>query len=172
MIPAIMVSGDRVRTQANKVLVGAAAIPVRLTLRSLGPQDDDLRVDIDGVPVSDTHYLVSHYYEDVFVGQNSQWQTEGFRKIVLTHGLTRGARVKVWLCDVGGSASGSPIAVRIDWSDGSASQFAAGQSIQQFDPAVAGWPVGTLNPDLNFPRPWQGAGSPPVYVPLAEFTLS
>jgi hypothetical protein len=63
--------------------VGSYA-PVELLIESLGPQDDDLRIKIDGVTVSDTRLNVAWYQGETIRGafnQHGGWATSGFRTI-------------------------------------------------------------------------------------------
>lgn len=82
----VIVAGGNVvvpNQQQRKDVVDA---PAKLFLVSQGPQDDDLRLTIDGVAIFDTQLIVSGYIGADVIGNqnNTNFRTVGFRKAVVT----------------------------------------------------------------------------------------
>jgi hypothetical protein len=152
------------------------AVPVKsLTIESLGPQDDDLRVDIDGVIVSNTKWNVTSYKGDVKkdIHYNNSYAFSGFRKLTITYPNAGavGSFVEVFTTDVGGECRLSEYMVSIVLQSGEQFQFKAGRNLLVAPPM---WPTGTIgDPEelwkTGARRPWEAPGSPPIYVPNGSF---
>lgn len=107
-----------------------AIYPTRLFFESLGDyQDDDVRIRVGGVTVSDTQWNVGWYYNETYVGPggNPDYATLGFRKIdlsraqILTAGAVfeAGSLVEIDVFDGwAGSWKTAPWQVLIEWNDG------------------------------------------------------
>jgi hypothetical protein len=157
--------------------------PVRtLYITSLGPQDDDLRVDVfkngSWVTISDTLQNVSAYNGTVvggFLNFNPSWPTSGFRALELQLPGVKGDPVRVWTADLGGFCTTSQYTVKIVYWDWTESIFVAGFN-QVITPP--NWPPGTIGPPAELVktapnRPWSPfpPGSPPIYTPNGQWTL-
>ena len=114
-------------------------VPVRFLLVSEGPQDDDLRLTIDGVTISDPQLIVNGYVGSLTVGNgnNPDFLTTGFRKVAVTRdqaiaagaNWALGSTVKVDVFD--GWGPGVRTAtwnVMIDFSSGRFTQKTGGTS--------------------------------------------
>lgn len=175
MSSAMMIAADRVRIRGGRVLVGDLGVRSML-IESLGPQDDDLRVDVGGRVISDTRRNVSSYVGEALIdyGGNPSWSTSGFRVLRLSNPGQRGEQVQVYVTDVGGGVVLSPYRVTLTYADGSQRILFAGRSLS-FNPPS--WPAGTLSlipgQELlsNTSRPSAPPGSPPIWVPNGAFTL-
>ena len=114
-------------------------IPIGLLLVSEGPQDDDIRLTIDGVPIFDTQLIVSGYIGSLTVGNrnNPDFLTTGFRKAAVTRdqaiaagaNWALGATVKVDVFDGWGpGVRTAPWNVIIDFRSGRFTQKTGGTS--------------------------------------------
>lgn len=110
----------------------APAIPsiTEILISSLGPQDDDLMVKIDGVVVADPRYNVGRYNGEVNNVANPGFATSGFRVIRLPNPIGQiGSLVEVFVFD--GYASlwrSSRWTARVTFSDGKIFLTSGGQT--------------------------------------------
>lgn len=185
----LRIPAGRVPVCQDRVVVGpcACAAPItELLIESLGPQDDDLRADVlrqgraAWETLSDTRLNVSAYFgetesPDRAIGFNNAWPTAGFRvlRIGSAARLRTGDLIRLWVADLGGGCQCSPCRVTIRPLGGPPRNLIVGYDLSITPPA---WPPGTIGPSEELvktaaQRPWQAPGSPPVYVPLAQFPL-
>jgi len=178
MVTPVIVPAQSVTVCDGQVIVGACACRAvrEMLITSLGPNDDDLRVDVADRVVSDTRLNVSSYTGESIgaPGSNPNWPTSGFRVVRLAAPGYEGQIVQIFTTDVGGNCQQSPISVRVEWEDGPVQEFVLGASRTIFPPA---WPAGTIGSpsQLTLPsssRPPAAPGSPPIWVPLAEWVLN
>ena len=105
--------------------------PMETLITSLGTQDDDLRVSVDGVPVFDGRCNVAWYYGETSDPGNASFNplfaTEGFRVVRITRAMTHalgfrilpGAVISVDVFDGwGGTWQTSPWRADITWASG------------------------------------------------------
>ena len=114
-------------------------IPIGLLLVSEGPQDDDIRLTIDDVPIFDTQLIISGYIGSLTVGNrnNPDFLTTGFRKAAVTRdqaiaagaNWALGATVKVDVFDGWGPGVRTATwKVMIDFKSGRFTQKTGGTS--------------------------------------------
>lgn len=113
--------------------------PLEIHIYSLGPQDDDLRVSVDGIPVFDGRCNVSWYYGETSERGNANfnlhWETDGFRIVRLTRRMTHvmgcrvlpGTLISVDVFDGwGGTWRTSPWIAHIYWANGAITEISGG----------------------------------------------
>lgn len=112
--------------------------PLFFRIESLGPQDDDMRVQIDGVTVFDPQLIVSGYFGETDGQANPNFMTEGFRACTITRQAAisagavwrKGARVTVDTFD--GWANDyrlSPWVATLHWPNGITTRKTGGRTL-------------------------------------------
>lgn len=155
-------------------------IPIKtLFVKSLDYQDDDLRIDIDGITKSNTRLNVSQYNgtktSKVF-NFNPNYIRTGFREIILEqpNAGSLGSIVEIYTTDVGGGCKLSKMDVTATLENGTVLEFRnIGQTLTITPPS---WPEGTIGLPTELrksssERDYLWAEIPPIYVPNASFYI-
>jgi hypothetical protein len=125
-----MIAAGRVRIKDDRVLIGVPAVH-EILIRSMGVQDDDLRVRVRGVTVFDTRYNVGWYRGETFltsaippfpaIEQSDHWRVARVTSAMLAAagGATAGDLVEVDVFDGwGDSWRTAPWVATVKWTDG------------------------------------------------------
>lgn len=124
-----IVAGRNVVLPNEKERKDVEDAPSKLLFVSKGPQDDDIRLTIDGVAISDTQLIASGYLGSTVVGNlnNNDFVSFGFRTVTVTKeqaiaagaGWSLGATVNVDVFDGWGpEIRKAPWVVTIEFSSG------------------------------------------------------